>query len=197
MTAPARLLVASANPGKLAEIAQLLADLPITVVSLDAYPDFTPTAEPYDTFAANAIHKAQEAARHASCLALADDSGLEVTALAGRPGVFSARYGPDDATRIARLLDEMTGVPEAERAARFVCVVALARPERLLGTWTGTVAGMITHEPRGAHGFGYDPVFEYDGRTFAEMSQAEKSAVSHRGRALRAFRAALPELLYD
>lgn len=197
MTTPARLLVASANPGKLAEIAQLLADLPLTVVGLDAYPDFAPTAEPYDTFAANAIHKAQEAARHAGCLALADDSGLEVAALAGRPGVFSARYGPDDATRIARLLDEMTGVPEPERAARFVCVVALARPERLLGTWTGTVAGMITRQPRGSHGFGYDPVFEYDGRTFAEMSRAEKSAVSHRGRALRAFRAALPELLYD
>lgn len=197
MTTPRRLLVASANRGKIAEITQLLADLPVEVVGLDAYPDFAPSEEPYDTFAENAAHKAEEAARHAGCLALADDSGLEVQALGGRPGVFSARYGPDEVARNERLLAELALRPGADRAARFVCVVALASPERLLGTWTGTVAGTITPEPRGTQGFGYDPVFEYEGRTFAEMSREEKGAVSHRGRALQAFRAALPELLYD
>jgi XTP/dITP diphosphohydrolase len=190
-----RLLVATSNLGKIAEIGRLLASLPVAVVGLDQYPDFPGSDEPFATFHENAAHKALEAAKHAGCLALADDSGLEVQALGGRPGVLSARYGRDDAERIARLLGELSGVSGDARAARFVCVVALAAPGGVLGTWEGTVSGVIAAAPRGANGFGFDPVFVYQDRTFAELSPEEKNAVSHRGQALRAFAADLPGAL--
>jgi XTP/dITP diphosphohydrolase len=197
MAETTRLLVASTNPGKVAEIVRLLAGLPVEVVGLDQYPGFPDTDEPHDTFRANAELKALEAARFADCLALADDSGLAVGSLDGRPGVLSARYGRDDAERIARLLDELAGVPEAARTARFVCAVALAGPEGVLGTWEGTVEGVIAGSPRGGNGFGFDPVFLHGDRTFAEMTGDEKSTVSHRGRALRAFAADLPRVLHE
>lgn len=193
MAAMTRLLVASTNPGKVAEIVRLLAGLPVEVVGLEQYPDFPDIDEPHSTFQANAAHKALAAAQFAECLALADDSGLEVAALAGRPGVLSARYGRDDAERIGRLLAGLAGV--CDRRARFVCVVALAGPQAPLGTWEGTVEGVITAAPRGNNGFGFDPVFQYGDRTFAEMTSEEKNAVSHRGRALRAFAADLPRIL--
>lgn len=189
-----RLLVASANRGKVAEITRLLAGLPVEVVGLDEYPDFPAIDEPHDSFRANAEHKALAAARFAGCLALADDSGLEVAALQGRPGVLSARYGRDDTERIGRLLAELAGV--TDRRARFVCVVALAGPQRILGTWEGTVEGLITEVPRGSNGFGFDPVFLHGERTFAELTSDEKNALSHRGRALRALAADLPRLLH-
>jgi XTP/dITP diphosphohydrolase len=190
-----RLLVASTNSGKLAEISHLLAGLPVEVVGLAAYPDFPGSEEPYATFRENAAHKALEAARFAGCLALADDSGLEVVALGGRPGVQSARYGRDDAERIRKLLGELAGVTGEDRRARFVCVAALASPAGVVGTWEGTVEGLIAEAPRGTSGFGFDPVFVYQGRSFAELSSAEKNAVSHRGKALRAFVTDLPGVL--
>lgn len=192
----ARLLVASTNPGKVAEISRLLASLPVEVVGLAAYPGFPGSEEPHPSFRENAEHKAREAARFAGCLALADDSGLEVEALGGRPGVQSARYGRDDAERISKLLGELQGVTGEDRRARFACVAALASPAGVVGAWEGTVAGRIAEAPRGTNGFGFDPVFLYQGRTFAEMSSEEKNAVSHRGEALRAFVADLPGILH-
>ncbi|MBU0607482.1 MAG: RdgB/HAM1 family non-canonical purine NTP pyrophosphatase [Armatimonadetes bacterium] len=194
---PRRLLVASHNAGKVREIALLLADLPLEIVGLDAVPDLDDLPEPYDTFAANAESKARTAAAHARCLALADDSGLQVPALNDRPGVHSARYAPTDEQRVARLLEEMAGLGGEQRRARFVCVIALADGHHTLGLWEGTCEGHITEAPRGAQGFGFDPVFQYGDRTFAKMTAAEKSEVSHRGRALRAFRHDLPEVLHD
>ena len=135
-------------------------------------------------------------------MALADDSGLEVDALGGEPGVRSARWageGADDAQLVAKLLRELADVPDDRRAARFVCALSLCAPEGEIGRWEGRVEGVITREPRGTGGFGYDPVFLYpeDGRTFAEMPPECKHAVSHRGRALRAFRADLPAILRE
>jgi XTP/dITP diphosphohydrolase len=190
-----RLLVASTNRGKIAEITRLLTGQPVEVVGLDAYPDAPELPEPYDTFAENAGSKATAAAEFCACWALADDSGLEVRALDGRPGVLSARYAPTDPERIARLLEEMGGLQGEQRRARFVCAVALARPGQLLGLWQETCEGLIAEAPRGSQGFGFDPVFLYGDRSFAEMSSDEKSEVSHRGKAMRAFAADFPELL--
>lgn len=141
-----------------------------------------------DTFAANALLKAQAAARAAGMLALADDSGLEVDALGGAPGVHSARWAGDvDApTRNTLLLQRLAGVPDAARGARFVSVIAVAGPEGAVGLARGELAGRIAEAPRGAHGFGYDPIFllPASGRTFAELAPEEKNAVSHRAQAL-------------
>ncbi|MEI6503323.1 MAG: non-canonical purine NTP pyrophosphatase, partial [Armatimonadota bacterium] len=175
-----RLLVASTNRGKIAELGRLLAEYPVEVVGLDAYPDAPELPEPYDTFAANAESKALAAAQDAGCLALADDSGLEVAALGGRPGVLSARYADSDTERIAKLLAEMTGLAREQRQARFVCAIALARPGKRLGLWQETCEGLIAEAPRGTQGFGFDPVFLCGQRTFAELSAEEKNAVSHR-----------------
>jgi XTP/dITP diphosphohydrolase len=194
--APRRLLVASHNAGKIRELAQLLIGLPLEVVGLETVPDLGDLPEPYDTFAANATSKARTAAVHAGCLALADDSGLQVPALDGRPGVYSSRYAPTDPERVARLLDEMAGLQGEQRRARFVCVLALAHADGCLGLWEGACEGMIATAPRGTQGFGFDPVFLYGDRTFAEMTPDEKSQVSHRGVALRAFRHDLPERLH-
>jgi XTP/dITP diphosphohydrolase len=121
-------------------------------------------------------------------MALADDSGLVVDALGGRPGVYSSRYAPTDAERIARVLQELTGVPPARRSARFVCAMAFAGPGRVIAATVGTVEGQIADTPRGSEGFGYDPIFHVAShdRRLAELSMADKNAISHRGRALRA-----------
>ena len=194
---PSRLVVASRNAGKAREVRMLLAGLPLDVVGLDAYPDFPDTPEPHDTFVRNAMDKALAAARHVQCLALADDSGWQVEALDGRPGVQSARYGPDDAARIRRLLEELKGVPAEHRRARFVCALVLASPEGVLGEWQENCAGLIALQPAGHGGFGFDPVFLYEGRTFAQMTPDEKNAVSHRGKSLRAFGRDLPQMVHD
>lgn len=135
----------------------------------------------------NAMAKALAAARFLNAPCLADDSGLEVDALGGRPGAFSARYGSDDAARIARLLDELKGVPAQDRTARFRCIAALAFPDGRVIDAEGVWEGLILDEPAGEAGFGYDPVF-FDPlrkRTAAEMSKREKSSISHRGTAVR------------
>lgn len=190
-----RLVVASANKGKIAELTQLLADFPVEVVGLNAYPEAPELPEPYDTFAANAESKALAAAEFTDTLALADDSGLEVEALGGRPGVLSARYADSDSERIAKLLAELQGLEGAQRRARFVCVIALATPGKLLGLWREACEGAIATQPRGEQGFGFDPIFLHGNRAFAELSSEEKNAVSHRGKAMRAFRGDFGKLL--
>lgn len=190
-----RLVVATRNEGKCAEIAQLLEGLGVEVLSLCDFPAAPEVEEPFATFAQNAAHKALETARAIGEWCLADDSGLEVAALNGAPGVKSARVADSDPARIAWLLGQMRAVPEGQRQARFVCALALASPEGVQGQWEGTVEGLILWAPRGDRGFGYDPVFWYEplGKTFAELTREEKSAVSHRGRALRAFRRSLQD----
>ncbi len=198
MGIPSKLVVASRNPGKVLEIRQALAGLGVTVVSLDEAGVRVALEEPHDTFEANAREKARAVARAAGEWALADDSGLEVDALGGRPGVLSSRFaGPDasDEERNAQLLSLMRDVPPPGRSARFVCVLAVAAPSGETQVWRGTCEGHITREPRGTSGFGFDPVFELPdlGRTMAELSVEEKNLRSHRGAALRAMREAFAE----
>jgi XTP/dITP diphosphohydrolase len=187
-----RLLVATFNPGKARELARLLSPLGIDVVT----PADLGIREPYEETAATYEENARGKALHYAALsrlpALADDSGLEVDALAGRPGPLSARYGGpnlDDAGRVRLLLEEMTQVPDEERTARYVAVVAVAPtsgPHRAR-LFRGVCEGRIVRAPRGSRGFGYDPVFLYPaaGATFGEMEDEAKDRVSHRGLAFR------------
>jgi len=188
-----RLVLATLNRAKARELAALLQGLPWEVVGLAALPGAALPEETGRTYRENALRKARHAAALTGARALADDSGLEVDALGGAPGVQSARYGGpglDDAGRCALLLRALAGVPPARRTARFRCVIALADPDGRAEVVEGLVEGRITEAPRGAHGFGYDPVFFYPprGRTFAELSLEEKARVDHRGRAVRAAR---------
>lgn len=191
-----KLLVATRNPGKKREYAELLEGLGLELVTLDEAGIDLEVEETGATFAQNALLKAR-AYRDASGLpTLADDSGLEVDALGGAPGVRSARYageGATDADRYLKLLGEIAGVPEGRRGARFRCVIAVAWPEGPVDTAEGICEGHITREPRGEHGFGYDPVFHVDelGRTMAELPPEVKNRISHRARAARAIRTAL------
>jgi len=187
---PRFVVVATTNRGKVREIGALLAGLPVRVVAASeissvAYPDER------DDYEANAVAKARTVATALGELAVADDSGLEVDALAGRPGVRSARYGGpglEDAGRVARLLAELGDDPSIARDARFVCWAALSDPSGRVTTAKGTCEGRILTSPRGAGGFGYDPIFAPTGseRALAEYTPAEKDAVSHRGAAFRA-----------
>ena len=192
-----RAVLASANPGKLRELTALLAPAGFELVSQAAL-GIDPVPETGATFLDNALLKARHAAHRARLPALADDSGIEVDALGGRPGVWSARYageGASDAANLARLLEELEGVPEPRRTARYRCVVVLVRttddPAPLIGE--GTWEGRIARTPRGSGGFGYDPAFVPAGerRTAAELSPEEKNRVSHRAQALAALVAAL------
>jgi XTP/dITP diphosphohydrolase len=182
------LLVATGNADKLAEFRRLLpAD--VDLIGLDDVGAILPP-EDGTTYAENADVKAMAAARQSGLLALGDDSGLEVDALGGRPGIFSARFaGPqrDDAANRALLLAEMTDMPEAGRGARFVCALALASPRGVVARAEGTCAGTIARAASGDNGFGYDPLFRLPGgQTLAELSSEEKDRVSHRGNAVRA-----------
>jgi len=187
------LVVASRNPKKVQELQRLLEGLPYLVQSLAAYPGMPEVVEDGATFQENARLKALAAASYTGELAIADDSGLEVDALGGEPGVLSARYsGVDDpqardVANNALLLERLAGVPHARRTARFVCAVAVADPTGVLWEGAGYVEGRIATEERGPKdAFGYDPIFLPEGsdRTFAEMTAEEKDAISHRGRAL-------------
>jgi XTP/dITP diphosphohydrolase len=191
------LVVASTNRGKIAELTDLLAEH-FTV--LGRPDDLADTVEDGDTLQANAEKKAAEVATHTGHAALADDTGLFVEALGGRPGVWTARYaGPnaDDGDNRAKLLEELTGVAEPDRTAEFRTVVALVRPDGGRLVADGRVAGRIAQSERGKRGFGYDPLFvpdEGDGRTFAEMTREDKHQLSHRARALAALLSRLDEL---
>lgn len=189
------LLLGTRNPGKVREIVNILGDVPWRIRSLQEFEDIDTPAETGDTYADNAIIKARFYARATGICALADDSGLEVEALGGAPGVFSARYagaGASDADRRTLLLSELAQAPATQssteqRSARFVCAVAIALPdETVLNLSEGICAGKIILEPRGEGGFGYDPLFVPDGfdKTFAELPDTIKNQLSHRARAL-------------
>ncbi len=199
-----KILIATRNRGKLREYAALLAGLPVEWVTLDDAGVSTEVEETGSTFEQNALLKAEACARLSGLPALADDSGLEVDALGGAPGVQSARYaGPNasDADRYRLLLERMKNIPDAQRSARFRCVVALYMPSGEVYTAEGVCEGRITHAPRGTHGFGYDPVFFVNecGMTMAELAPEVKNRVSHRARAVQALRPQLAKLItpYD
>jgi XTP/dITP diphosphohydrolase len=192
-----RVVLASGNPGKLREFADLLANEGFELVRQSEL-GIEPPPETGETFLDNALIKARNAARLSGLPAIADDSGIEVDALDGAPGVYSARYageGASDSANLEKLLRSLAGVPDARRGARYRCVIVFVRDaddaQPLIGE--GTWEGWITDAPRGTGGFGYDPAFipAADTRTAAEMSPAEKHAVSHRGRAMRLFLAQL------
>lgn len=190
------LVLGTTNAGKVREIEKVLAELAITVETIAAY-DIPSVEEDGLTFADNACKKARHYAHYTGQAALADDSGLEVDALEGAPGVYSARYAgeqADDAANNAKLLAALDNFPMEARSARFRCVLAIATPEGRCITVEGVCAGTIGFTPKGERGFGYDPLFILpDGRTMAELTVEEKNAISHRGQALQK----LKELLRD
>jgi len=195
------LLVATANPHKLAEMRELLEGTGLRVMGLGEFPGLSAAEETGATFEENAAIKAEAAARATGLVALADDSGLLVDALGGAPGVLSARYaGPecDSSANNARLLRELAHVPRERRTATFVCTIAVAADGRQTRFFRGECRGEILESPRGEGGFGYDPLFYSPelGRTFAEAA-GEKQRVSHRARALAAFREAVRTGSFD
>ncbi len=184
------LVIATRNKGKTAEIRELLNAFPVTIKNLDDFGPIPEVVEDGDTFEENAYKKASFTARILGYPSLSDDSGLSVEALGGAPGVHSARWaGPDatDAQRSRKLLEALGD--QANRSAAFECVISIAVPAGPALTYEGRCKGTITHAPAGTNGFGYDPVFFYPSlnKTFAQMTMAEKSRVSHRGKALQEF----------
>jgi len=194
MSALRTLVIASANPHKVEEMREILSSLGIEVKSLADFPPMDEVEETGDTLEANALLKADAVFRHTGLPCIADDTGLEVDALGGRPGVYSARYAGPKASyeeNVTKLLHELRDVPDAERSARFRTVIALRLTKDQHLFIEGVAEGHILGERRGAAGFGYDPVFvpsEGDGRTFAEMDPEEKNRISHRGKAIRGMR---------
>ncbi|MGH9533066.1 MAG: RdgB/HAM1 family non-canonical purine NTP pyrophosphatase [Terriglobales bacterium] len=194
-----RVLIATSSAGKLRDFAGAAASHQVEIAALPGFASLPEVEEDGATFEANARKKAEYYSRAASGeLVLADDSGLAVDALGGAPGVRSARYAADatgpqsgsrDAMNNARLLRELTTIPDGQRSARFVCVIAVARAGDTVATFRGEAGGIILRQQRGTGGFGYDPLFFVPelGKTFAELSAEEKAAVSHRGRAFRRF----------
>jgi XTP/dITP diphosphohydrolase len=185
------LLIATTNRGKVREIEKLLATLPVRLRLLLEFPHVAEPREDGRTFADNALLKAHYYAQATGRLTLSDDSGLEVDALGGAPGVHSARFGGSEATypeRMALLLEQLSATGDQARTARFVCVIALCDPDTSeTYTFAGTCEGQIAAAPRGTSGFGYDPLFIPEGydRTFGELPEAVKQEISHRARALR------------
>jgi XTP/dITP diphosphohydrolase len=187
-----RLLLATTNRDKLAEIASILAGLPLELVTLASWPDLAAPVETGETFQDNARAKALHYATASGLMTVAEDSGFEIDALGGAPGVQSARApGRDYPDRMARLYEALDACGGRQSAARFICAVAIAIDNRVLFEALGKVEGEVAPEPRGANGFGYDPMFFYPpyGRTFGQVTPAEKAAVSHRGQAFREVRA--------
>lgn len=187
------LVIATRNKKKIEEIKRIIKDSKISIFTLYDFPGSPEIEEDGATFDENAIKKAVAVAKYTGKAAIADDSGLEVKALHGAPGILSARYAgkdADDRKNIEKLLYEMQSVDIEQRGARFVCCIALVLPDGTTNTFHGYVGGTIGREPRGARGFGYDPLFYPNGynRTFAEMTDEEKDKLSHRGEALRKVR---------
>ncbi len=193
-----RIVFGTRNPGKVREVARLLAPYDVEVTSLLDHPDLPDAIEDADTFLGNALIKAQHICDHLDCLALADDSGLVVDALDGRPGVYSARYGGPGLSQPAKnqkLLGELADTPDPQRTARFVCVLVAAQPNAQPRHAEGTCEGHILHTPRGDGGFGYDPIFgptETPGLSMAQLPPDRKNHISHRGRATQSL---LPHIL--
>jgi XTP/dITP diphosphohydrolase len=190
------LVVATGNKGKLREFAELLKGVVDVILSPADFPGFPEVDEDGETFQANALKKARSAALFTGKPVLADDSGLSVDHLGGRPGVYSARFageGATDAENNALLLRELDGVPTEKRGAAFHCVIALCLPDGSCQTFDGSLAGIVLEAPRGEGGFGYDPLFlvpEY-GQTFSELPLEIKNAISHRGRAMQMLKEAM------
>ena len=197
---PRTILVATSNPGKIRDFAAAAAPFDIAIATIPKFSSLPRVVEDGITFEENARKKAESYSLAAPGeLVLADDSGLEIDALGGAPGVHSARYAADqphladcntdDEANNARVLRELKGISEPKRAARFICVLAVARDGHNIKTFRGTAEGVILHAPRGENGFGYDPLFYFPqiGKTFAELSALEKAQYSHRGAAFRAF----------
>jgi XTP/dITP diphosphohydrolase len=197
-----RVLVATSNPGKIRDLVGAAAAHDIEIATLPGFAELPTVVEDGATFEDNAMKKAEHYSKYAEGeLVIADDSGLEADALHGAPGVRSARFAADeehapedapnsdDEANNARLLRELAGVPDEFRNARFVCVIAVARNGHTLATFRGNAEGLILHQPRGEHGFGYDPLFFFPliHKTFAEISAEEKAQYSHRGAAFRQF----------
>ena len=198
-----RILVATRNAGKIIEFEEMLTALNVRWLSLDDVGVKTDVEETGDSFLANAVLKAQTYAEMTGLITLADDSGLEVDALDGAPGIYTARYGGPGLTPVQRyqyLLQQLGDVSWARRSARFRCVIAIAaQNEGLLASADGVCEGMIAEEPFGDRGFGYDPVFYLPdwGKTMAELPSSKKHLISHRGRALKAIEPALRKILND
>ena len=198
-----KLLIATHNQGKVREYRAVLSDLPLEVTYLDAEGITFEAEETGATFADNAIEKARAYAAATGLLTWADDSGLDVDALHGAPGVLSARYGAPEARtdqdRNRLLLAHLAGVPEDSRTARFHCVVALVGPDGQVHTADGVCEGRIAFEPFGSHGFGYDPIFLVAeagyAQTMAELDPAHKNTISHRGRAAQAAKRVLRDMI--
>ncbi len=193
------LVLATRNSGKIQEISALLGDLPLDMESLVDFPNIGDLSEEGNTYAANAVSKALAVARAIGQAALADDSGLEVDALEGAPGVHSSRWLGEkatDADRNAAVLARLRDVPPERRTARFRAVVAVAMPDATVRTFEGAVEGRIADRPAGGHGFGYDPIFflPEHGKTMAELGPEVKDRISHRARALQLARAYLATL---
>jgi XTP/dITP diphosphohydrolase len=194
MTQQTELVIATRNLGKLREIEGFLKEIPVQLFSLSEFDQVPDIAEDGATFAENALKKARIICAITGKSALADDSGLCVDALYGKPGIYSARYAGEEASdekNLQKLLEEMKSVPLHSRTAHFVCVLALVYPNGQEKIFEGSCTGKIITRPRGKNGFGYDPVFLFEplGLTFAQMDPVVKSTVSHRGKALRQFAA--------
>jgi XTP/dITP diphosphohydrolase len=195
-----RVIIATKNRGKAKEFQQMFSPFGFEVLTLLDMLEIEDVEETGTTFEENAILKAEEVANRLNTLVIADDSGLTIDALAGRPGVYSARYAGEqknDEANIDKVLTELDGVEDEKRTARFYCVLAIAGPNCKTETVTGSCEGAILTERRGTNGFGYDPIFyvpSFD-RTMAELSPEEKSSISHRGNALKKLREILPDVL--
>ena len=197
---PRDLVLATRNRHKGAELAAILAGLPICIRTMDEFPDVPDVIEDGETCEANAVKKARAVAEATGLLAVADDTGLEVDALGGRPGVYAARYAGPQATyedNCRKLLKELAGVPLDRRTARFVTVAALAAPSEKVQVTTGRLDGLITEAQAGEQGFGYDPVFYVPdlGKTLAELSSEQKNRISHRAKAFAQVRELLQNRL--
>jgi len=195
-----KIVLATGNKNKVIELKELITDFPVEILTLNDYPNLNMPEEDQPDFAGNAAKKAEAVSSHTGEIALADDSGLEVDALGGRPGVFSARYAGENGDYQANnqlLLKELEGVPPEKRSARFVCAMAVSIPGGQTYIIEESCPGIITEKPQGKGGFGYDPLFLYEpaGKTFAEMNALEKNRVSHRGRALKKVLKLFEELL--
>jgi XTP/dITP diphosphohydrolase len=195
-----RVVLATRNLGKIAELRRILAPYRIELVGLDAYPDLADVVEDGATFADNARLKARVVAQQTGLVAVADDSGLTVDALNGMPGILSARWSGkhgDDVANLELVLAQLADVPDSRRGAAFVCTAAAVSPEGREVVVEESVTGTLLRKPRGRNGFGYDPIFVPAGesRTTAEMSAEDKDAISHRGKAFRALAPRLTEIL--
>ncbi len=183
------IIIATNNPGKVKDFEVILEPKGFTVKSLADFPHIPDVEETGTTFEENALLKAEAVSAHLGKIVLADDSGLEVDALNGEPGVYSARYAgmdKDDRKNILKVLDRLEGIPEKKRTARFVCVLAVVNPDGERFTVRGTCEGTIAFKPAGENGFGYDPIFyvKEKQRTMAQLTKEEKSEISHRGNAI-------------